>query len=101
MRVPKQTRSVERSYIYNAQVGSIGLMQSACVSLRTSGGRVCISLPIVGSKCLSLPFPVPNGTLASGCFSVCRKGPFGIPSGACVTISIAGRQIIRKCFGFC
>jgi hypothetical protein len=99
MRIPKQSKPVDRSYSYRAHINNDGLTQSAtCVSVGTAGGRVCLRLPVVGNVCLRLPIPVPSGTLAKGCFSVCKS--FGIPSGACLSVSIAGRQIARKCFGF-
>jgi hypothetical protein len=104
MRIPKQSKPVERSYSYKAQLNSAGLTQSdTCVSLRTANNRVCLRLPVVGNVCLPFPIPIPSGTLARGCFSICKKGvgPFKVPTGACLAVSIGGRQIVRKCFGFC
>ena len=99
MRVPKQSKPVERSYNYKAQLNATGVSQSAsCVSLRIVNRRVCLRLPVVGNVCLPIPIPVPSGTLAQGCASVCKT--WGIPTGACLSVRIGGRQIARKCFGF-
>jgi hypothetical protein len=104
MRIPKQSKPVDRSYSYRAHINNDGLTQSAtCVTVGTAGGRVCLRLPVVGNVCLPLPIPVPSGTLARACVSVCTKGfgPFKAPTGACLAVSVAGRQIARKCFGLC
>ncbi len=104
MRIPKQSKPVERTYSYKAQLNSTGLSQSAtCVSIRTANNRVCLRLPVVGNVCLPIPIPVPSGTLARGCVSVCTKriGFIKIPTGACLSVSVAGRQVARKCFGLC
>jgi hypothetical protein len=71
----------------------------ACVSIVVQNGQVCIDLPVVGTKCLPVTLPIPSGTAASACISMCKK--WGIPSGACVTVSALGQQIAQKCFGLC
>ncbi len=99
MRIPKQSKPVQRSYSYKTQLNVAGVSQSAtCIGIRTANNRVCLRLPVVGNVCLRLPIPVPSGTLAQGCISVCKT--WGVPTGACLSVRVAGRQIARKCFGF-
>ena len=104
MRVPKQSQPVVRTYNYKTHLTHPGIAPSAtCVSVVTANNRVCLRLPVVGNVCLPFPIPVPSGTAAQACISVCTKGfgPFKVPTGACATVSIAGRQLVRKCFGIC
>lgn len=69
-----------------------------CIGARVQNGRVCISLPWpVGTRCISLPFSIPNFTLVRACISKCTS--WGVPTGACVNLAGPGVSI-RKCFGW-
>jgi hypothetical protein len=76
---------------------------ASCVGVGIVNRRVCLKLPVVGNVCIP-NLNVPMGNIgAQACVSVCTKGvgPFKVPTGACVSIRVAGNQIIRQCFGFC
>ena len=70
-----------------------------CISIRTANNRICISLPVVGRRCLRVPINIPNGSIGRACLSICTVWP-GVPSGVKVSISIGGVTVIRKSFGF-
>ncbi|AWK85775.1 hypothetical protein [Azospirillum thermophilum] len=70
-----------------------------CITATISNGQACINLPILGQKCISVPSWIPSGTLASLCAKLCTTGP--LPTGACVTATVAGKQVASECFGRC
>ncbi len=73
-------------------------LSGGCISVVTQNNQICVSLPFdLGSHCLPLPLTVPDGTAAQACIQICTK--YGIPCGACVTIGIAGVQIVKQCYG--
>lgn len=72
---------------------------SACVSVTISNGQVCLNVPVVGSVCIPIPVPFPDGTAADACIDLCKR--FGIPCGAKVTVSVLGRVVASKGFGCC
>ena len=73
-------------------------ISAQCISLAVQNGQVCINLPFgLGKKCLPIPKFVPNGTLVEACLDICTK--WGIPCGVKVTISLAGKPIVKKGFG--
>ena len=70
-----------------------------CISVTVSNHRICLNLPFgLGRRCIPIPFNIPNGTAAQVCLSICTI--FGIPTGVCIRITVAGQVIVRKCFGF-
>lgn len=82
-----------------ASVGELSV-SAGCISVTVRNNRVCLNLPLgLGKICFRLPASVPNGTAAQACLSVCTI--WGFPTGACVSIAIAGSQILRQCFGRC
>ncbi|MDT0353608.1 hypothetical protein [Pseudonocardia charpentierae] len=78
---------------------SAGLeLRAQCITVTSGNHRVCVNLPLgLGRACLPLPFDLPDGTAVQACLSI-RTGPFGIPTGVCVTLFVGGEQIVRKCF---
>jgi hypothetical protein len=69
-----------------------------CISITVKNHQVCINLPFgIGSKCLPVPSWVPEGSAVQACLHICTK--WGIPCGVEVTVSIAGKLIIKKGFG--
>ena len=77
-----------------------GIDPNVCVSVVVNNqGQVCVDLPIFGQKCIPLHTPLPPGTAASACIDACTK--WGIPTGACVTVTALGHQVARECFGSC
>lgn len=70
-----------------------------CVSVTVKNGQVCVNLPFPISKKVCLPVPswIPNGTAAEACLQICTK--WGVPCGVEVTVSVAGKQIVKKGFG--
>lgn len=71
-----------------------------CISVNVTNHRVCLRLPLgIGNVCLPIPLPIPNGTAAEACLSICTW--WGIPVGACVRIVVGGKEIVKRCFGKC
>lgn len=74
------------------------LVGAQCISVTVNNGQVCINLPLgIGSKCFTVPSWVPNGTAVQACLDICTK--WGIPCGVQVTLSVAGKLILKKGFG--
>jgi hypothetical protein len=75
------------------------LMVSAqCISVTVQNGQVCLNLPFgLGSHCLPVPSWLPNGTVCQACLDICTK--WGIPCGVEVTVSAAGKVVVKKGFG--
>lgn len=80
------------------QEGTMQIM-AQCISVTTANRKICISLPVVGKQCLTVPVNIPNGTVGKACLSICTK--FGIPTGVTVSVTIAGVTVIKKSFGLC
>lgn len=80
------------------QEGTMQIM-AQCISVTTANRKICITLPVVGKKCFTVPLNIPNGKVGKACLSVCTK--FGIPTGVKVSITIAGVTVINQQFGFC
>jgi hypothetical protein len=73
-------------------------LRAACIAIASRNHRVCLSLPLgIGRVCIPVPFDLPDGTAVRACLSI-RTGPFGIPTGVCVTLYVAGERVARKCF---
>jgi hypothetical protein len=72
-------------------------LRAACISVASGNNRVCLKLPLgIGQVCLPVPFDIPNGTAVRACLSTRTK--WGIPTGVCVKLYVAGEQIASKCF---
>ena len=93
--LPVQSAPVSEGAFTSAGV----LPSDFCVNLGIQNGRVCLSIPVIGNVCVPVSTGLPNGTAASACVSVCTK--WGIPTGACVTVTALGQQIGGECFGAC
>ena len=74
-------------------------LAAQCIDVTVANKKICVKLPKVGKVCLPVPGFVPNGTVAQACISVCTK--FGIPTGVRLTVTVAGKVILRKTFGVC
>ncbi|MCU9838328.1 hypothetical protein OEZ49_11170 [Ruegeria sp. WL0004] len=76
------------------------ILGETCISVTVEDNKVCVKIPIVNQKvCFPIPVSIPNGTAAKACIKICTT--FGIPTGACVTITALGIQVIHQCFGKC
>ncbi|MDQ0767944.1 hypothetical protein QF031_000693 [Pseudarthrobacter defluvii] len=72
-------------------------LRASCISITSGNHRVCLKLPLgIGNVCLPLPFDLPDGTAVRACLSTRTK--WGIPTGVCVKLYVAGEQIVSKCF---
>jgi len=72
-------------------------LRASCVSVNSGNHRVCLSLPLgIGRVCIPVPFDLPNGTAVRACLSIRTK--WGIPTGVCVKLYVAGEQVASKCF---
>jgi hypothetical protein len=101
MQLPIQAQPVSRNSVRQS-INDKAVTPSACADVTIEGGQACLNLPVVGSKCIKVPDWVPNGTVASACTSTCYTNiGFGvkIPTGACLTVKVAGEQVSRDCFG--
>jgi hypothetical protein len=72
-----------------------------CVSVTVENNKVCVEIPVkkIGKKCITVPANFPNGTAAEACISICKK--LGVPTGAKVTVKIAGIEVASATFGLC
>jgi hypothetical protein len=72
-------------------------LRAACLEIVSGNHRVCLKLPLgIGKICLPLPFDLPDGSAVRACLSIRTK--WGIPTGVCVKLYVAGEQIASKCF---
>jgi hypothetical protein len=70
-----------------------------CISVTINNNRVCLNLPLgLPRICLPIPIHIPDGSVAQACLRICTF--FGIPTGACVSIVVAGQTVASQCFGF-
>lgn len=76
------------------------ILGETCIEVTVEDGKICLKLPIVNRDiCIPIPDFIPNGTVAKACLKICTT--FGIPTGACVTITALDRTIANQCFGKC
>lgn len=94
MRLPVQTAGVMPSTSRAGIRPSI----SFCASVSVQNGQVCVNIPILGTKCIPIPLPLPSGTAAQACVSTCGSW---IPTGACITVTALGKQVAHECIGSC
>ncbi len=80
------------------QEGTMQIM-AQCISVTTANRKICISLPVVGKRCFTVPVNIPNGTVGKACLSICTK--LGIPTGVRVSVTIGGVTVINQSFGLC
>ncbi len=97
MRLPVQSLPVDHTG-HTPAMGGVTPSLKECLTVTVQNGQVCLDIPVVGKHCISLPVPLPEGTSAQACIETC--GSF-IPTGACVTVSALGHQIVKECFGLC
>lgn len=72
-------------------------LRAACISVTSGNNRVCLRLPLgIGQVCIPVPFDIPNGTAIRACLST--RTSWGIPTGVCVKLYVAGEQIAKRCF---
>ncbi len=99
MRQPILASPIYRNPLFLPTAPAQQVNASECVSVSVRDGKVCLDLPVVGSICLPIPIPVPSGTAAQACIDVCTH--MGIPTGACVNVSVLGQKVAQQCFGWC
>ena len=76
------------------------MLTAECISVTVQGGQVCLSLPLgLGNVCLPIPIPLPDGTGAQACLSICT--PYWVPTGVKVTVSVNGNVVVQQTFGAC
>ncbi|MGW0810796.1 hypothetical protein [Nonomuraea sp. NPDC002799] len=79
---------------------SVLSMAAGCISITVQNNKICVNLPLgLGGLCIPLPLSIPNGTVAQACLRICTI--FGAPTGACVSIEVAGVHIAQQCIGLC
>lgn len=96
MNLPIQAKPVSRTMIA-AEVPTEGINPSVCVGGSVNGNQICVNIPILGRKCVTVPIRLPVGASVQGC--TCSK--WGIPCGVKITASVAGRTIFSKGIGCC
>jgi hypothetical protein len=96
MNLPIQAKPVSRHITALATSGE-GVNPSVCVGGSVNGRQVCVNLPVLGRKCVTSPVSLPIGASVSAC--TCNH--WGVPTGAKLTVSAAGRTIFSKSIGWC
>ncbi|MGB6229357.1 MAG: hypothetical protein WBF53_04425 [Litorimonas sp.] len=72
-------------------------LSGGCISVKVEDGKVCVELPLgIGKICIPIPVHF-DADVAQACIKI--KSTWGIPTGLCLTISIAGTQVAEQCFG--
>ena len=72
-------------------------LRAACISIDSRNNKVCLKLPLgIGQVCIPVPFDIPDGSVVRACLSIRTK--WGIPTGVCVKLYVAGEKIASKCF---
>lgn len=72
-------------------------LRASCISVVSGNNKVCLRLPLgIGQVCIPVPFDVPNGTAVRACLST--RTSWGIPTGVCVKLYVAGEQVAKRCF---
>src|SRR4051794_40072699 len=72
--------------------------RAQCLEIVSQGNQVCLRLPF-GLPPLCVPIDLPDGTAVQACLDICTH--WGIPTGVCVSLTVAGNQIFRQCFLWC
>ena len=93
-----QMATFKRSTTVYSNVNNIS-PSAWCIGARVQNGRVCVTLPVVGERCITLPISLPNFTLIRACISACTH--YWVPTGACVSLTGPGGLNFRRCFGWC
>lgn len=71
-----------------------------CISVTVENQKICITLPLgIGKRCFTIPVRIPNGSVGQACISICTT--WRIPTGARLTVVIAGVTVINQSFGRC
>lgn len=102
MQLPVQIAGVQRDYVsfYHAEAvlpqATRGVTPSACISATVGGGQACVSIPILGRRCLPAP-GVPNLGRVSVCCKIRTK--WGIPRGVRCCVRVRGADIYCRNFG--
>lgn len=103
MNLPNQSAPVQRqgTASVSASSNNFGTSDySECVGASVnSGGQVCFTLPVVGSICVPVSTPIPQGASVQACGNICTV--FGIPTGISVSVTALGIQVYSNSWGYC
>ena len=96
--VPTEAASADVSTLdISNSVGAELTVLAQCITVTVRNRKVCVRLPLgLGTACLPIPISIGDGTSAQACLSI--RTVWGIPTGVCVSVSVGGKQIVRKCF---
>ncbi len=72
--------------------------RAECLEIVSRDREVCLGLPL-GLPDLCVPVNLPDGEAVQACLDICTH--FGIPTGVCVSLRVAGNEIFRQCFLWC
>jgi hypothetical protein len=61
------------------------------------GNRICVRFPLIGTKCIKSPIPIPSGASVNACAKV--KTSWGIPRKVCINFKVLGSTVTSQCFG--
>ena len=82
-----------------SQTGEMSVL-AECIKLSVEDHKVCLSLPLgLGKHCIPIHVNIPNGTAAQACLTICTT--WGIPTGAKVSVIVAGITVVSQTFGKC
>lgn len=91
--------SADAAGMFGGHSSTMALAECIAVVVNKDG-KVCVKLPLgLGTHCIPIPTPFPAGTAGEACLKI--KTKFGIPCGVEVTITIAGKEVVKKSFGLC
>ena len=93
-----ENASASQAQIDTTDTGELSI-SAGCISVVIENGHICLDLPVVGQKCIPIPLPFPDSTVAKACLSICTR--FFIPTGVRITVEVEGEKILEKVFGSC
>ncbi|MCE7993450.1 MAG: hypothetical protein HEP71_15795 [Roseivirga sp.] len=96
----QRTSAIAKSTEFDLTHGGEISLFAQCVSVTVENNHVCVNLPLgLGSKCISIPLSIPNGTAGKACLNICTT--WGIPTGVRVSVEIGGVTVVNQTFGKC
>jgi hypothetical protein len=97
MNLPIQSKPVNRQSTASAAALNDAVNPSVCVGGSVNGRKICVNLPVIGTKCINSPISLPVGASVRAC--TCSH--WGVPTGANVKVTAAGRTILSQNVGWC
>lgn len=86
--------ALQTATAFELHPSTTAFQMNACVNASYENGQLCVQVPILGKRCITVSLPVPNNSTVSVCMSTCGFHP-GLPpfKGVKATASFNGTQI--------